>query len=107
MPEPGPTDYAATLEEIKRRVHEARYLAQRKANTELLRLYWQIGHTILVRQEAEPWGGKVLERLAADLRAEFPSMKCFSRANLSYMRRFAKAWPGEDAIGQQAVGQLP
>lgn len=107
MPDVEPTAYTAALEEIKRRVHEARYRAQRKANTELIRLYWQIGRTILDRQHAQPWGGKVLEHLAADLRAAFPSMRGFSRANLFYMRRFAAAWPDPDAIVQQAVGQLP
>ncbi|MFC5931809.1 hypothetical protein [Cryobacterium melibiosiphilum] len=36
-----PTDDADTLESIKRLVHEARYIAQRRVNTEMLRLYWQ------------------------------------------------------------------
>jgi predicted nuclease of restriction endonuclease-like (RecB) superfamily len=48
----------------------------------------------------------VIERLAHDLRAAFPEMKGFSRANLMYMRAFAQAWP-DPAIVQQAVGQLP
>lgn len=34
-------------------------------------------------------------------------MRGFSRANLFYMRRFAQAWPGADAIVQHPVGQLP
>jgi predicted nuclease of restriction endonuclease-like (RecB) superfamily len=102
-----PSDYAQILDQLKSRVREARYSAQRKANTELLRLYWQIGSTILERQSIEPWGSAVLTRLADDLRAEFPSMKGFSRANLFYMRRFAESWPAENAIVQQAVGQLP
>lgn len=102
-----PDDYAQTLEELKRRVHAARFQAQRKVNTELLKLYWRIGRTILDRQESSGWGSKVLERLAADLRAEFPSMKGFSRANMFYMRAFAAAWADEDAIVQQPVGQLP
>lgn len=49
----------------------------------------------------------VLERLAADLRAEFPTMKGFSATNLKYMRRFAEAWPEPDSIGQRSVDQLP
>ena len=48
----------------------------------------------------------MIERLAHDLRAAFPEMKGFSRANLMYMRAFAQAWP-DAAIVQQAVGQLP
>jgi len=53
MAELEPTGYAATLEELKRRVHQARYQAQRKVNTELIGLYWQIGRTILDRQQTE------------------------------------------------------
>ncbi|WP_242085738.1 YhcG family protein [Microbacterium lacticum] len=102
-----PDDYAATLEDLKRQVHAARLRVQRKANTELLQLWWSVGRTILNRQAEEGWGSKVLGRLAADLRAEFPSMKGFSRANLFYMRGFAEAWPDADAIVQRPIGLLP
>ena len=37
----------------------------------------------------------------------FPTAKGFSPASLKYMRRFAEAWPDQDAIGQRPVGQLP
>jgi predicted nuclease of restriction endonuclease-like (RecB) superfamily len=60
----------------------------------------------LDRQAAQGWGAKVIERLAHDLRSAFPQMKGFSRTNLMYMRAFAEAWQDE-AIVQQAVGQLP
>ncbi len=108
MSSPVPSEYADTLESIKRLVHRARYVAQRRVNTELLRLYWQIGATIIERQKTAPWGGsKVLSRLSEDLRTEFPGVKGFSPANLKYMRRFAEAWPDPAAIGQRPVGQLP
>ncbi|MGC2374052.1 MAG: DUF1016 N-terminal domain-containing protein, partial [Solirubrobacteraceae bacterium] len=70
---------------------------------------WEIGHEILDRERREGWGAKVIDRLAADLRREFPEMTGLSRANLHHMRRFADAWPGEnaDAIVQQPVRQLP
>ena len=58
------------------------------------------------RQAQQGWGAKVIERLAHDLRAAFPDMKGFSRANLMYMRAFAEAWPSPEIV-QQAVGQLP
>ncbi|AXQ49672.1 MAG TPA: DUF1016 domain-containing protein [Pseudomonas sp.] len=61
---------------------------------------------IIERQAAQGWGAKVRGRLAHDLKTAFPAMKGFSRANLMYMRAFAEAWPDE-AIVQQAVGQLP
>ena len=44
-------------------------------------------------QAAEGWGSKVVERLAADLRLDFPDMKSFSVRNLNYMRKFAAGYP--------------
>ncbi|MGW9159667.1 PDDEXK nuclease domain-containing protein [Microbacterium sp. NPDC055665] len=107
MSELMPDDYASTLEDLKRHVHAARLRVQRKANTELLQLWWQIGQTIRVRRSQEAWGTSVLERFAGDLRAEFPTMKGFSPANLRYMRRFSEAWPDLDTIRQRPVGELP
>lgn len=57
----------------------------------LIELYWTVGTTILRRQRAEGWGTKVIDRLADDLRAEFPDMTGLSRSNLKYMRQFAAA----------------
>lgn len=102
---PLPADYAAWLIELKARIQSAQQRASLAVNRELVMLYWQ-GRDILVRQGREGWGAKVIERLAQDLRSAFPTMKGFSRANLMYMRAFAEAWPDE-AIVQQAVGQLP
>jgi predicted nuclease of restriction endonuclease-like (RecB) superfamily len=103
---PAVSGYAAALAELKQQVRAARVTAQRRVNTELIRLYWGIGSTILQRQGDEGWGSNVIGRLAMDLRAEFPEMKGFSPRNLAYMRAFAVAWP-EEQILQQAVAQLP
>jgi hypothetical protein len=45
----------------------------------------------------------IVDQVAVDLRAEFPSMKGFSRSNVKYMRTFAQAWPDPE-FGQQPVG---
>lgn len=103
---PVPSSYASTLVEIKEQVHAARFTAQRRANTELVELYWRIGRTITARQVSEGWGAKVISRLANDLRTSFPEMKGFSSRNLSYMRAFAVAWPDPKTL-QQGVAQLP
>lgn len=102
----APEGYANWLGELKNRIHGAQQRVALAVNRELVQLYWQIGRDILQRQAEQGWGAKVIERLAHDLRTAFPEMKGFSRANLMYMRSFADAWPDE-AIFQQAVGQLP
>ena len=100
-----PPGYAELLEDLKSAVAAARWRAQRVVNTELLGLYWRIGHTILSRQQDEGWGTRVIDRLSTDLRAAYPDMRGLSQRNLVYMRSFAASWP-QDPIVQQ-VGQLP
>ncbi|MFZ8758824.1 PDDEXK nuclease domain-containing protein [Microbacterium sp. HMH0099] len=107
MTEILPSSYAQTLALIVERAHKARFAVQRTANTEVIALWWYIGNALIERQKVEPWGSGVLARLAADLRAQFPSMKGFSESNLRYARRLAEAWPSEEAIRQQPVGGLP
>ena len=104
--EPLPESYPAFLQELKQRIRESQVRASLSVNRELVMLYWRIGRDILVRQERENWGAKIIDRLAADLKKAFPEMKGFSPRNLKYMRAFAEAWPEEEIV-QQAVAQFP
>ncbi|NTV73974.1 MAG: DUF1016 domain-containing protein [Holophaga sp.] len=103
---PIQNSYIALFSDIKQRIQAARSRAALAVNAELIRLYWDIGRTLLLRREKEGWGGKVVDRLAADLQGAFPGMKGLSRANLKYMRYFAECCP-DQRIGQQAADQLP
>ena len=76
------------------------------ANSALVRLYWDIGRTVLDRQQREGWGAKVIDRLSADLRAAYPDMTGLSPRNLRYMRAFAAAWPKPEIV-QRVVARLP
>jgi predicted nuclease of restriction endonuclease-like (RecB) superfamily len=69
-------------------------------------LYWDIGRTILARQDQEGWGSRVIDRLAADLRQAFPDMHGFSPRNLKYMRAFAAAWLNRKIV-QRLAAQIP
>lgn len=104
-PEPG-ENYAALLAELQQRIRSARLQTALSVNRELILLYWSIGRDILARQQAEGWGTKVIDRLAADLRRAFPEMTGISARNLKYMRAFAEAWPAEEFV-QQVAAQLP
>ena len=98
--------YRNLLANLKDQIRTARVRAALAVNRELVLLYWQIGMQILTRQSEEGWGTGVIERLAIDLRAEFPDMRGLSPRNLRYMKSFAEAWP-EKPIVQQAAAQLP
>jgi predicted nuclease of restriction endonuclease-like (RecB) superfamily len=101
-----PSDYLATLGEIKDRIRTERLRVALSANATMILMYWEIGKIILARQNKEGWGAKVIDRLSADLRKEFPDMQGLSPRNLKYMRAFAAAWQ-EKAIVQGSLAQLP
>lgn len=101
-----PRDYAETLRELKARIQQTRVRTVLAANAAMVRLYWDLGRTILERQAREGWGAKVIDRLSYDLRQEFPDMAGLSPRNLKYMRAFAAAWP-DSKIVQRVVAQIP
>ena len=69
-------------------------------------MYWDIGAAILKKQKNEGWGAKVIDRMAHDLKEEFPDMKGFSPRNLKYMRKFAESWSNFEIV-QRTVAQIP
>ena len=81
-----PDDYGPFLADLKVRIRQAQYEALRAANKELLQLYWDIGESILRKQQEVGWGKSVVETLARDLQDEFPGRNGFSARNLWNMR---------------------
>jgi len=98
-------NYGLILQSLKEKIRQARQRASLAVNTKLLEVYWEIGNTILEQQKSEGWGTKVIKRLAADLKAEFPDMKGLSERNLVYMQSFAAAYPNF-AVTQQAAAKF-
>ena len=99
------TNYANILNSLKEKIRHARFKAANVVNVELLKLYWEIGNTILEQQKQEGWGAKVIDRLAGDLRIEFSNFTGLSVRNLKYMRAFAEAYPNLGIV-QQLSAQL-
>ena len=101
-----PSCYTELLKQLKEKIQVAQVKAALAVNAELVRLYWEIGNTILNRQNQEGWGTKVVDRLAKDLKTAFPNMSGFSPRNLKYMRKFAETYP-DKTIVQQVAAQIP
>lgn len=89
----NPRNYLSILEGLKQKIRQARVKAILSVNAQLIQVYWEIGKVILEQQEHEGWGAKIIDKLAADLKVEFPDETGFSVRNLKYMRSFAEAYP--------------
>jgi len=98
-------NYISILESLKEKIQRARIRAAVNVNVELLKLYWEIGNTILIEQEKGGWGAKIINNLAVDLKVEFPDFKGLSLRNLQYMRAFAEAYPSFSSIVPPAAAQ--
>lgn len=105
-----PVDYMQLLAEVKTRIRIAQLSAALAANSELIRLYWQVGQLLDRRQADEGWGAAVIPRLALDLANELPEVKGFSVRNMRLMLQFYRAYPeliGADGdFVQPAVAQM-
>lgn len=87
--------YPSLLRQIKHRVSFAQQKAMYAANEELLRMNWDIGEMLTKSQETDGWGKKTLQRLAVDLKNEYPERKGFSVRNMQCMMQFYQEYNKE------------
>ena len=97
--------YPSLLRQIKHRVSFAQQKAMYAANEELLRMNWDIGEMLTKSQEADGWGKKTLQRLAVDLKNEYPERKGFSVRNMQCMMQFYNEYNKE--LTMVNVGNIP
>ena len=81
-------EFKQWLVDLKVRIRQSQLKAAVRVNEEMLRLYWELGHDIVVRQMDAVWGNGFYSQVSKELKAEFPDMKGFSKSNLYNMKKF-------------------
>jgi predicted nuclease of restriction endonuclease-like (RecB) superfamily len=71
----------------KEKIRLAQYKALKEVNTQLIKLYWEIGKDISEKQ-GENWGESIVSVLSKELQQEFPGISGFSERNLWLMTQF-------------------
>lgn len=98
-------EYIDWIQDLKTRIRSAQIKASIAVNEEMLLLYWDIGKSIVEKQNQFSWGSKIVEQMAKDLKRELPDTSGFSRTNLFAMRKFYLFYKDSELI-QQVGGQL-
>lgn len=88
-----PNGYTQWRKDIEQLIDTAKLHTALNVNIGTLTLYWNIGKSILQKQEQEGWGKQVIEQLSKDLISRYPDDRGYSVRNLRYMKRFASAYP--------------
>ena len=99
-------EYFRFLNDLKNKIKQSQYQAYRTVNKELISLYWDIGKSIVEKQEKLGWGQKIIQQLAEDLQEEFPRNSGFSYANLDRMRKFHLTYKDNPKLAQ-LVREIP
>lgn len=99
-------DYNNLLTDIKNRIRQAQIKATLSVNSEMIKMYWEIGCSINKRQHKEGWGTSVILRLVNDIRNEIPEIKGFSERNIKLMTQFYRTYPDLELIRQLPVAQI-
>ena len=98
-------DFKQWLADLKARIRQSQIKAMIKVNDEMLRLYWDLGRDIVVRQMDSIWGNGFFKQLSRELKTEFPDIKGFSERNLYNIKRFYLFYSQDDIILQQLVAK--
>lgn len=98
-------EYKEWLTSIKSRIASAQIKIATEANTELIKLYYEIGEQISHKEKETKWGSSFIDRFSDDLKKDFPGISGFSAKNLRYCRAFYSFY-GNSPIWQQPVAKL-
>ena len=88
-----PNGYIQWRKDIEQLIDTAKLHTALNVNVGTLTLYWNIGKSILQKQEQEGWGKQVIEQLSKDLISRYPDDRGYSKRNLGYMKSFAMQYP--------------
>lgn len=98
-------NYKSWIVSLKDKIRSAQIKAALSVNEQMIILYWDLGKSIVEKQQEHNWGSKIVEQIALDLKRELPDTNGFSRTNLFAMRKFYLFYADSELV-QQAAGLI-
>ncbi len=93
------------FDKITNIIETARNNALQAVNTELIKMYWNVGEYLYELTANSAYGDKVIDEIAEYIAQSNPTIKGFNRRGLYRMRQFYEAYK-DDAIVSPLVTQL-
>ena len=73
-------------------IEKAQQNALESVNTELLKLYWNVGEYLSNESARSSWGDSFMDSLADNIKKNYPEIKGFNRRGLYRMRQFYETY---------------
>jgi hypothetical protein len=70
-------------------------------------LYWKIGRDIAEKQQKSGWGSNFVEKIAKELKQDFPEIKGFSRRNIYAILQWYRFYSEKYQFVPRLVAQIP
>lgn len=90
---------------LKSKIHSARNKLAFSINSQVLKLYWELGKDISEKQQHSSFGSNFIEKIAEELKHDFPEIKGFSRRNLYAILQWYKFYSEKYQFVPQVVAQ--
>lgn len=92
---------------LKAKIQSARNKLAFSINSQVLELYWEIGRDISDKQQKSGWGSNFVEKIAEELKQDFPEIKGFSRRNIYAILQWYRFYSEKYQFVPQGVAQIP
>ena len=92
------TDFNNFVKDIKQKILNSQYEALKRVNTQLIKLYFEVGKEIVKKQDEFGWGKSIVKELSDELKKEFVGVRGFSVQNLWNMRQYYLAYKDNEKL---------
>jgi len=79
-------------------IEKARENTLANINTELIKLYWNVGEYLSNEKARSSWGDSFIDSLADNIRENYPEIKGFNRRGLYRMLQFYETYKNNESV---------
>jgi len=92
------TDIAPFANKIVGMIEQSRQNALQSVNTELIKLYWNVGEYLSYESIKSTWGDSFIDAMAEYIKVNCPGIKGFTRRGLYRMRQFYETYKDNEFV---------